>query len=276
MIVIAARQNRIKLYNNLLSCFSDVGAMPNNFILIINQLTIAQYTLFMKKIIILLLAVGAFAISPEITKAQDEAAEAKPAKADKSDPDTKAASFVAALNLTDTAKAGRVKRVIATHLKAVRDWHNGHDYTLVPEGMNPITGKTFSKLERQIIINSTIPKTVHEALMTGLRKDLTEDQVEIILDKYTIGKVAFTLNGYKSIVPNLNKDEEAFVLTNLKLAREQAVDYKNIDQISVIFKIYKTKIEDYFTNTDGRNWKQMFKAYADASKAKKAAEPAKN
>jgi len=30
-------------------------------------------------------------------------------------------------------------------------------------------------------------------LMTGLRKDLTEDQVALILDKYTIGKVAFTL-----------------------------------------------------------------------------------
>jgi hypothetical protein len=143
--------------------------------------------------------------------------------------------------------------------------------------MNPITGKTFSKLERQIIINSTIPKSVHEALMTGLRKDLTDDQVEIILDKYTIGKVAFTLNGYRSIVPNLTKDDETVILTNLKAAREQAVDYKNIDQISVIFKIYKTKIEDYFTNTAGRNWKQMFQAYANASKAKKAAEqPVKN
>ena len=63
-------------------------------------------------------------------------------------------------------------------------------------------------------------------------------------------------------------------MDNLTAAREQAIDYKNIDQISVIFKIYKTRIEDFFTNTDGRNWKQMFKAYADAAKAKKTAAPA--
>jgi len=37
--------------------------------------------------------------------------------------------------------------------------------------------------------------------MAGLRKDLSEEQVESILDKYTIGKVAFTMAGYKSIVP---------------------------------------------------------------------------
>jgi nitroimidazol reductase NimA-like FMN-containing flavoprotein (pyridoxamine 5'-phosphate oxidase superfamily) len=37
--------------------------------------------------------------------------------------------------------------------------------------------------------------------MAGLRKDLTEEQVEAILDKYTIGKVAFTMKGYKAIVP---------------------------------------------------------------------------
>lgn len=224
----------------------------------------------MKMIFVLLLAVSSLTLSSQAIKAQVAA----PAKAEKkaklTDPDAKAADWAASLNLTDTAKVNRVKQLIAMHLKAVRDWNNSHDYTLVPEGMNPITGKVFSKLERQIIINSTIPKTVHETLMTGLRKDLTEDQVEAILDKYTIGKVAFTLNGYRSIVPNLNKDEEAVILTNLKAAREQAIDYKSIDQISVIFKIYKTKIEDYFTNTDGRNWKQMYKAYADAAKAKKA------
>ncbi len=228
----------------------------------------------MKKIIIAAIAIAVFAINPKVSHAQDEA---KPAKEKaKSDPDSRAAVMVASLNLSDTAKATRVKQLIAAHLTAVRDWHNSHDYTLVPEGINPITGKTFSKLDRQVIINSTIPKTVHETLMTGLHKELTDEQVETILDKYTIGKVAFTMNGYKSIVPNLTKDEEAFILTNLKQAREQAIDYKNIDQISVIFKIYKTRIEDWFTNTDGRNWKQMYKAYADAVKAKKIPDAEKN
>jgi hypothetical protein len=187
-----------------------------------------------------------------------------------SDPSSKATQFVEALNLDDTAKASKVTELIKTHLDAVMDWHNTHDYTLVPEGLNPTTGKTFSKLDRQFIIDSTIPKTVHETLMAGLHQYLTDEQVELILDKYTIGKVAFTMNGYKSIVTNITPVEEAFVLTNLKLAREQAIDYKNMDEISLVFKIYKTKIEDYFTN-NGRNWKAMFKAYADQQIAKKKA-----
>jgi len=195
--------------------------------------------------------------------------EAKTTAKSKSDPDVKAAQFVAALNLTDTAKASQVKAIITTHLTAVRDWHNSHDYNVVPEGLNPVTGKTFTKADRQFIIDSTIPKTVHAALMTGLRQYLTDDQVEIILDKYTIGKVAFTMNGYKSIVPDMTPVEQAFVLTNLKQAREQAVDYKNIEEISNVFKIYKTKIEDYFNN-NGRNWKVMYKTYVDQVLAKKA------
>jgi hypothetical protein len=106
--------------------------------------------------------------------------------------------------------------------------------------------------------------------MNGLRKDLTEEQVNAILDKYTIGKVAFTLNGYKSIVPDLTTQEETVILTNLEQAREQAVDFKNMKQISAIFEIYKTKNEQYL-NSNGRNWHALFKAYVNEQKAKKAA-----
>ena len=42
-------------------------------------------------------------------------------------------------------------------------------------------------------------------------------------------------------------------------------------QISAIFEIYKTKCEQYL-NSNGRNWKQLYKAYTDEIKAKKAAE----
>lgn len=195
------------------------------------------------------------------------------AKAD-AEVDKKATDWVASLSLTDTAKASRIKNVIATHLKAIRDWNNNHSYESVPAGIDPATGKTLSTMDRQIIINSSLPKSVHENLMTGLRSDLTEEQVEAVLDKYTIGKVAFTLAGYKSIIPDLTPVEEAAILANLKQAREQAVDFKNIKQVSAIFEIYKTKNEQYL-NTNGRNWHQLFKAYVETVKAKKAADAAK-
>ncbi|WP_183559028.1 DUF3826 domain-containing protein [Mucilaginibacter sp. SP1R1] len=213
-----------------------------------------------------------------VSKAQDQVA-AKPAvsadaqaKAD-ADVDKKATDWVGVLTLNDAGKETRVKEVITTHLKAIRDWNNTHSYELVPAGINPESGKPLSTMDRQIIVNSSLPKSVHDNLMTGLRKDLTEEQVETILDKYTIGKVAFTLAGYKAIVPDLTATEEAAILTNLKQAREQAVDFKNIKQISAIFEIYKTKNEQYLNN-NGHNWHQLFKAYVDAAKAKKAADAA--
>lgn len=197
-------------------------------------------------------------------------AAAAPTKADL-DLEKRAAEWTASLQLNDPAREARVAAVVATHLKAVRDWHNSHPASTVPAGINPVTGQRLSDLDRQIIADSAMPRTVHEALMNGLRADLTEPQVEAILDKYTIGKVAFTMKGYRAIVPDLTEAEAATIEGFLKQAREQAVDYKNMPQISAIFEIYKTKSEQ-FLNSNGRSWKQLYKTYTDGVKAKKAAD----
>jgi len=187
--------------------------------------------------------------------------------------DKKAAEWVAALQLPDAKKAAAVQQVIAMHLRAIRAYHNAHPYTETPAGMNPATGKPLSILDRQLIAVSAMPKSIHDDLMSGLRQHLTPAQVEAVLDSYTIGKVAFTLNGYKAIVPDLTPTEEEFIVTNLKLAREQAVDFKNMKEISAVFEIYKDKNEAYL-NAHGRNWRELFKAYVAAANAKKAADKA--
>jgi ribosomal protein S24E len=184
--------------------------------------------------------------------------------------ESKAAGWVASLQLNDNVKAEKVKAAIAAHLTAVKDWHNSHSFTLVPEGINPANGNKLSELDRDIIICSTKPKSIHENLMAVLKAELDSVQVETILDKYTVGKVDFTLKGYKAIVPDLTTKEETEILKNLKQAREQAIDYKNMKEISAIFEIYKTKCEQYLNN-NGRNWRQLYKAYTDKIKAEKAA-----
>lgn len=218
-----------------------------------------------------ILSFNSFSQAPVALKTETMSAEAR-IKSD-AGVDAKAEEWVKSLSLKDQAKESRLKLVVSTHLKTIRDWHNDHPFSTVPAGINPATGNKLSNLDRQVIANSAMPKTVHETLMSGLRKDLAEQQVELILDKYTVGKVAFTMNGYKSIVPNLTLVEEAEILKNLKLAREQAVDYKNMEQISAIFEIYKTKSEQYL-NSNGRSWKQMYKDYTNAIKMKKAADAA--
>lgn len=216
---------------------------------------------------------GLFA-APSFAQTAAPAAKADETRA-KSDAaaDARAAEWVASLQLGDTARETRVQAVIATHLKAVRDWYNDHPADSVPAGINPTTGKPLTEQERKIIADSAMPKSVHTALMTGLRADLAEPQVEAILDKYTVGKVAFTLKGYHAIVPDLTPKEEETILGFLKEAREQAVDFKNMKQISAIFEIYKTKSEQYLIS-QGRNWRALFKAYVDSVQAKKKADAA--
>lgn len=204
----------------------------------------------------------------QATPAKMPSAEQK-AKSD-ADQEAKAAEWVQALQLKDAVKEARVKSAIVTHLKAVRDWHNAHPYTTVPAGINPATGNRLTELDRQVIANSAMPKSVHEALMNVLKEELAPEQVEDVLDKYTVGKVAFTMQGYKAIVPDLKPEEEAKILGFLKQAREQAIDYKNMNQISAIFEIYKTKSEQYL-NSNGRNWRELFKAYVDKRKKEKEA-----
>ncbi|WP_308991729.1 DUF3826 domain-containing protein [Mariniflexile litorale] len=181
----------------------------------------------------------------------------------------KAANWVAELNLNNKEKETQATEVISTHLIAVRNWHNSHPFDSVPAGINPVTGQPLSELDRSIIADSAMPRSVHEALMTGLKTNLNDTQVEAILDKYTIGKVAFTLKAYHVIVTDLTPEEETVILNNLKEAREMAVDYKSMKQISAIFEIYKTKNEHYL-NSNGRSWRQLYSDNAKRIKAEKA------
>ena len=213
------------------------------------------------------LAMHAAAYGQGAAPAQPAAAHAQSAAAD-AQQEKRAADWVASLQLTDTAKEARLVRVISTHLLTIRDWYNDHPFTAVPAGIDPATGKRLSNMDRQIIAISAMPDSIHQNLMKGLHADLDSTQVSAILDKYTVGKVAFTMAGYRSIVPDLKPEEAAVIERNLEQAREQAVDYKNVKQISAIFEIYKTKNEEYL-NANGRNWHALYKAFTDAQKAKK-------
>ena len=196
-----------------------------------------------------------------------DSSKAQASKAD-AEIEKKASEWTAALQLNDEVKSQKIHDAILTHLKAVRDWHNEHPSSLVPAGINPATGNKLSELDRQVIICSTKPISIHQNLMNQLKAQLDSTQLSLILDKYTVGKVAFTLGGYKSIVTDLTATEEAEILKNLRQAREQAIDYKSMKEISAIFEIYKTKCEQYLNN-NGRNWRQLYKSYSDKIKAQK-------
>jgi len=181
----------------------------------------------------------------------------------------KAEEWTNSLGLIDEAKVSRVRTYIYNHLSSVTKWHNEHPgNTTVPHGVNPRTGERLRAVDLDIIADGAQPRAYHDSIMAQLHRELTDEQVEQILDKYTIGKVQFTLKGYHDIVPEMTAVEDSVCLAYLKEAREMAIDYKSMKEISEIFGMAKDKCELYF-NTHGRNWKQMYSDYVKRRKAEK-------
>ena len=181
----------------------------------------------------------------------------------------KAQEITAKLNLSNKQAIGGVTTAIYNHRRAVRDWHDSHPYTIVPE-QDKATKRTLSKIEREVIADQMIPASVRQRLMKDLGRYLTPEQIEQVFDEYTVGKVAFTLQGYRSIVPDMTAEDEAFILKNLKQAREESLECKSMKAISQVFEVYKTKCEQHFTDT-GRPWRALYKAYVDKRNAEKKA-----
>jgi len=147
--------------------------------------------------------------------------------------------LVDSLNLNDPAKEARVYAVLTNDLRAVRDAHNA--------GLQ-------------------LDPSVHTNLIAGLKADLTPEQVESVKDKLTSNKLPITLNAYHQILPNLKPEDDAKIVEWLTKAREQSLDVKNVDEMTPIFKKYKTEIEHYL-DAHGYDWAKSYKAFVDSQKA---------
>lgn len=181
----------------------------------------------------------------------------------------KSQEIIAALNLTDEKAANLATTAVYNHRRAVRDWHNTHSYTIIPE-VDQATGRKLSKVEREMMADKSIPESVHARLLKDLNRVLTPEQVEQVFDGYTVGKVAFTMKGYYAIVPDLTDEEARVIEGYLKQAREEALECKSMKAISQVFEVYKSKCEQYL-NSNGRNWRQLFKDYVNKRNAEKKA-----
>jgi Protein of unknown function (DUF3826) len=149
------------------------------------------------------------------------------------------AGIVDSLNLDDAAKQERIRNVIATDLRAVRNAHNA---------------------------GLLLDPAIHKEFISGLQADLTPDQVEVVKNDLTINKLPITLKVYHQILPNLKPADDAKIIDELKQAREQSLDVKNADEMTPIFKKYKTEIEHYL-DQQGYDWNSSYKAFVDKQKS---------
>ena len=187
--------------------------------------------------------------------------------------------ILTALNLNETAKVTKVREILAAQIKALDAWHAEHDSQIKSlwNQFNKARGKqdetSADAALAQIDGVYASLKLQHEDFVSDLSSVLSQEQVETVKDTLTINKVKITFNAYGQIFPGLTEEQKAFILKNLKAAREEAIDAGAMTEKSAFFKKYKIKIEAYLT-AQGYDVKQSYKDFVAKQKAEVAAKKA--
>jgi len=219
----------------------------------------------MKKSVLGILSALVFASSLVSVSAQPEEKHAKP--------------IFDALQLTDAEKEAKLRPILAAHFKALNAWHEQNDAQIKAlwadfdkerKALNETNWN--AALEKIDSVYASF-KPEHKKFANELSAILTPDQVETVKDAMTVGKVQFTFNGYHDIFPGLTDEHKAFILKNLKSAREEAIDAGSMTEKSAFFKKYKIKIEAYL-NTHGFDVKESYRVFVAKQKAEKDAKKA--
>ncbi len=181
-----------------------------------------------------------------------------------------------ALKLNDPSKEGKVRGILMAYFAASKAFHEKNDAQLKGLWMQFSQARAKQDEPKADEIMSRINavyvtfKPQHDELLTGLGTVLAPEQIERIKDLLTVNKVNVTFHSYGQIFHGLTDDQKAFLLQNLKEAREEAMDAGSMQEKSAFFKKYKIKIEAYLT-AQGYDVKQSYKDFVAKQKADMAA-----
>src|SRR4051794_11797629 len=146
----------------------------------------------------------------------------------------RANDIVTTIKVDDAAKVARVHDALVEHWRAVKAYHEKPGVELVTvEGM------------KAKIPNPADPavRAMHERHINALTANLSPEHVSAVKDKLTVGKLEFTYKGYEAIVPDLTPKEQTKIRELLTAAREEAIDARDTDAKSTVFKKYKKQIQ---------------------------------
>lgn len=179
--------------------------------------------------------------------------------------DKRTSDIVALLNLTDDATRAAVHSTIMTQYRSLNAWHeaNGERRKVLRKQVGKSEEATPEKKELDTIDASL--KELHNWYLTSLGKHLTPEQIDVVKDKMTYGKVQVTYNAYLAQQPTLTEEHKAYLLEQLKLAREEAIDGGSAEEKSAIFDRYKGRINNWLVKN----------GYELGGKKKPSTQPAK-
>ncbi|HEV2293082.1 MAG TPA: DUF3826 domain-containing protein [Tepidisphaeraceae bacterium] len=195
--------------------------------------------------------------APAVTASDQEAAY-------EADLNQRAGKIITALKLDDAAKADRVREILVAQYRALRGLHEARDAKLkdVPKDQKEQAAQVKAETDAAV-------KPLHDAFLAKLSAELTPEQVETVKDGMTYNVVQVTYDGFCDMLPNLTDAEKAYILAQLKEAREIAMDQGSSKDKHAVFGKYKGRINNYLSK-QGYDLKQASKDWADRRKAREA------
>lgn len=184
----------------------------------------------------------------------------------------RADKIVKTLNITDTAKATRVRHIIARQYRDLSTIHDASEQK-IKSIEQAIPEKEKRKEQVEAIENETNGQLdkLHAEYLARLSAELSAEQVEKVKDGMTYGVLPITYKGYLDMLPDLNEEQKKQIMTWLVEAREHAMDAGSSEKKHWWFGKYKGRINNYLSAAGydmkkaGEEWQKRIKARAEKS-----------
>jgi len=167
----------------------------------------------------------------------------------------RAEKIAGSLALDDTAKARRIRDLIAGQYAALSTVHDARDSAL--KAAKDSGGDT-AAIQVAKDTAGARQADLHYAFLAALAAELTPAQVEQVKDGLTYGVLPNTFRVYQEMLPNLSAEQKTQILAWLTEAREHAMDAGSSDEKHAWFGKYKGRINNYLAKA-GIDMKQAEK-----------------
>jgi L-ribulose-5-phosphate 3-epimerase len=188
----------------------------------------------------------------------------------------RADKIVAALGITDSEKAKRVRDIIAGQYRNLRQIHDGRDSQIKAAKIKAGDDKKAAEASEKEILEKakTRQDQLHKEYLKKLSVELSPEQVDKVKDGMTYGVLQVTYNQYLAMLPDLTDEQKKQIMTYLVEAREIAMDGGSSEEKHQWFRKYKGKINNYLAAAGydlkmaGENLRQRPKAASSQTQPK--------
>jgi hypothetical protein len=183
----------------------------------------------------------------------------------------RAEKIVGTLGIADSAKAIKVRTIIADQYRNLNDVHTKRD-NRIKELKAQITG------DKQLLTSKTKEveeqatkelEKLHKKYVAKLSKKLSDEQVTKVKDGMTYNVLPITYKGYQDMIPTLTEEQKSKIYAWLVEAREHAMDAESSEKKHAWFGKYKGRINNYLSaagydlKKEGDEWQKRLKAKKD-------------